>query len=283
MSKLLADIKAPLPAGADVVDQLKEIRGIAIHYAKKGDLLFPLLKVNYGITGPSEVMWTVDDEIRDELGALVGETDRGTEWAEHVGSVLQRAEEMVFKEQNILFPLCAQNFTDQEWYNIYRDAKDYDVCLGIQPETWTEAEQALAATAPTTAAALEGEVVMPGGHMSVEQLAAMLNTIPLEITFVDADDINRFFNEGPKVFKRPGMAIDRDVFSCHPPKIEPMVRGIIASFRSGERDSVPIWMNKGGRDMLVTYMAVRDVAGTYLGTMEIVQDMEFAREHYATE
>ncbi len=121
---------------------------------------------------------------------------------------------------------------------------------------------------------------MPGGHMSVEQLTAMLNTIPMEISFVDADNINRYFNEGPKVFKRAGMAIDREVFSCHPPKIEPMVRAIISDFREGKRDRVPVWMNKGGRDMLVTYMAVRDHQGTYVGTLELVQDMEFAKEHY---
>lgn len=117
--------------------------------------------------------------------------------------------------------------------------------------------------------------------MTVEQLTALLNTIPLEITFVDADNINRFFNEGHKVFKRPGMAIDREVFSCHPPKIEPMVRAIIDDFRTGRRDSVPVWMEKNGRTMLVTYMAVRDKEKNYLGTVEIVQDMEFAKEHFA--
>ena len=109
----------------------------------------------------------------------------------------------------------------------------------------------------------------------------MLNTIPLEISFVDADNINRYFNEGPKVFKRPQMAIDREVFSCHPPKIEPMVRAIISDFRNGKRSQVPVWMEKNGRTMLVTYMAVRDSEGQYVGTMEIVQDMEFARKHFA--
>ena len=115
--------------------------------------------------------------------------------------------------------------------------------------------------------------------MTVPQLTALLNTIPMEITFVDADNINRFFNEGEKVFKRPGMAIDREVFSCHPPKIEPMVRGIINDFRNNRRDCVPVWMEKGGRTMLVQYMAVRDRNGEYLGTVELVQDMEFVQFH----
>ena len=76
------------------------------------------------------------------------------------------------------------------------------------------------------------------------------------------------------------MAIDREVFSCHPPKIEPIVRSILDDFRSNRRDSVPVWMEKNGRTMLVTYIAVRDKNKNYLGTLETVQDMEFAKEHF---
>ena len=121
---------------------------------------------------------------------------------------------------------------------------------------------------------------MPGGHLTLAQLTAMLNTLPLEITFVDADNINRYFNEGPKVFKRPSMAIDREVFTCHPPKIEPMVRSIIEDLRSGRRDQVPMWLEKNGHATLVNYMAVRDGDGNYVGTVEVVQDMEFAKKHF---
>ncbi len=255
---------------------IPEIRELSTHYAKKGDLIYPLLNVKYGISGPSEVMWTVDDEIRDELGSLARETERDEEWKSRLVAVLTRAEEMIYKEQNILFPICADNFTEEEWFGIYQDSKDYAVCFGIEHEVWEEAEKAQT----SSATGLEGEIVMPGGHLTIDQLIALLNTIPLEITFVDADNINRFFNEGPKVFKRPGMAIDRDVFSCHPPKIEPMVRQIIDDFRNCRRDDVTIWMEKGGRTMLVKYMAVRDRAGKYVGTVELVQDMEFAKEHF---
>lgn len=255
--------------------RLPKIRGLSIHYAKKGDLLYPLLKVKYGISGPSEVMWTVDDEIRGELNSLVKEKEHGEEWNARLDAVLTRAEEMIYKEQNILFPICAVNFTEEEWYGIYQDSKDYGVCFGIENEAWEEAENART----TVTAGSEGEIVMPGGHLTIEQLTALLNTIPMEISFVDADNINRFFNEGPKVFKRPSMAIDRDVFSCHPPKIEPMVRQIIDDFRNNRRNDVSVWMEKDGRTMLVQYMAVRDEANKYIGTVELVQDMEFAKKH----
>lgn len=255
---------------------LPQIRELSVHYAKKGDLLYPLLKVKYGISGPSDVMWTVDDEIRDELGALAKGSERGENWNIRLDAVLTRAEEMIYKEQNILFPICAVNFTKEEWFGIYHDSKDYAVCFGVAQETWEDAE----GSKTSVKASIEGRIDMPGGHLTLEQLTALLNTIPMEITFVDTDNINRYFNEGPKVFKRPGMAIGRDVFSCHPPKIEPMVRRIIDDFRNNRRDSVPVWMEKGGRTMLVKYMAVRDKSGKYIGTAEFVQDMEFAKEHF---
>lgn len=273
-----------------------KLREVAIHYAKKGDLLYPHLKVKYGISGPADVMWTTDDEIRDELANLAkrwpfvkknvglhGEelTDTETKWMERFIAALQRVEDMIYKEANIFFPNCALNFTEEEWYGIYRDSKDYPVCFGVENAIWEAAETYLKEKG--VAGGLENEIVMAGGHLTLAQLTAMLNTIPMEITFVDADNINRFFNEGPKDFKRPGMAIDREVFSCHPPKVEQQVRRIIGEFRNGTLDKVPIWMEKNGKTMLVTYMAVRDAQGTYLGTMELVQDMGFAKEHFLSD
>lgn len=257
---------------------LSSIREISIHYAKKGDLLYPLLKVKYGISGPSEVMWTVDDEIRDELNKLSKLENRDEIWKARLEKVLTRAEEMVYKEQNILFPICAVNFSDEDWYGLYRDSKDYAPCFGVENEIWEEAEKASSGKANPSLNS--GEVMMPGGHMSVEQVTALLNTVPLEISFVDDKDINRFFNEGHKVFKRPMAALGREVYTCHPPKIEPMVRQIISDFKNNKRNEISIWMEKNGRTYLVRYTAVRDRNGKYVGTAEFVQDMEFAKEHF---
>lgn len=246
----------------------KGISDLSIHYAKKGDLIYPLLNKKYGMFGPSNVMWTVDDEIRDGLRDLRKSYDK-----DKAVEVLTRAKEMIYKEENILFPLCAANFTEEDWHGIYFDSKDYDTAFGID-ETWDDAK-----TAEEGDIDMDFEIKMPGGVLKLKELIAVLNTIPLEITFVDAGDINRFFNEVPKVFKRPSMALGRDVFSCHPPKIEPMVRAIIGDFKSGARDKVEVYMNKKEGDFLVSYFAVRDKNGTYLGTMELVQNMEGIKKH----
>ena len=354
------------------LEELAKLRSFIVHYAKKGDLLYPLLKVKYDISGPSQVMWTVDDEIRDTLGELnreLSEKSKGVRALKNTGedlddeeeeyirskaeiaesilnsfflknylAVRNRMEEMIYKEENILFPMCALQFQKEEWIQIYFDSKDYEACFSVENSTWKEAEECgntpekwraveaageserekfgkeaskehseefHAAELPQGAgkmledllrrveslegksgnggespSANDGEIIMPGGHLKKNELIAMLNTIPVEITFVDKDNINRFFNEGPKVFKRPQMAIDREVFSCHPPKVEPMVRMIIGNFRDGKEDEVPIWMEKGGKPFLVRYMAVRDKEQNYVGTLEAVTDMTEVKEHF---
>ena len=280
LDALIEATKVKVASKTATVDDVNEVRQVSIHYAKKGDLLYPHLKVAYDISGPSLVMWTVDGDIRDGFGRLARAESIDDAWYEEFDGLLTRAQEMIYKEQNILFPICAENFSTEEWYQIYKDTEQYEEIFGVERIAWTEAESALAAKAAPTSGD-SNTIALIGGSLTLEQLDAMLNTMPMEITFVDHVDINRYFNNGEKVFKRPTTAIGRDVFSCHPPKVEPIVRGIIESFRNGERDNVAVWLEKVGRPFYVNYMAVRDQNNNYLGTLELVQDMQFAKEHFA--
>ena len=279
LDALIEAFKVKVANKTATVDDVNEIRQVSIHYAKKGDLLYPHLKIAYDISGPSMVMWTVDGDIRDGFGRLARAKSIDDAWYEEFDGLLTRAQEMIYKEQNILFPICAENFSAEEWYQIYKDTEQYEEIFGVERVTWAEAESALAAKAAPTSGD-SNTIALIGGSLTLEQLDAMLNTMPMEITFVDHVDINRYFNDGEKVFKRPTTAIGRDVFSCHPPKVEPIVRGIIESFRNGERDNVAVWLEKVGRPFYVNYMAVRDQNNNYLGTLELVQDMQFAKEHF---
>ncbi len=277
--------------------ELRTLSALGIHYAKKGDLIYPVLKVRHGYSGPADVMWGVDDEIRAEIRQLLVAEAHDDAWHERVEKVLDRAEEMVYKETNILLPLSAQNLTNDEWKQMYADMRGYDLCLIDEAGTWREGEAYIAAAEKAAGAAgvsgaagadgaadaaVAGKVRLPSGSLTTAQLDAMLNTIPLEITFVDADDVNRYWNDDDekKLFKRPSAALGRKVWSCHPPKVEPMVRRVIASLKSGEQDSVDVWMEKEGEPVLVRYMAVHDRTGAYLGTMEVVQRMGFAKERF---
>ena len=280
LDELIESIRPKVADKTATIDDVNTVRQVSVHYAKKGDLLYPKLKVDYAIGGPSMVMWTVDGDIRDQLGDLAKSSQSVDDWYRRFDELLTRAQEMIYKEQNILFPICAENFTTQDWYQIYKDTAQYEEIFGVKRIAWPEADAALA-TQTRKSSGDDNTIGLIGGTLTVDQLDAMLNTMPMEVTFVDHEDINRYFNDGEKVFKRPTTAIGRDVFSCHPPKVEPIVRGIIDSFRKGDRDNVAVWLEKQGRPFYVNYMAVRDKNKKYLGTLELVQDMQFAKDHFA--
>lgn len=283
--KVINDLFEKNASREEITGELNKLRHVSIHYAKKGDVIYTILKTRYDVTGPSDVMWTVDDEIRDELRNVSDSKFSDQEWLERAKAVVKRADEMLYKEANILFPICVQFFKDEEWREIARDLRDYDFCLLDEaPAEWEEASR----ENYTHKAAQEGkangddELVFAGGHMTPRQIEAVFNTIPMELTFVDHVDMNRFYNDNgeKKLFKRPLSSLDREVYTCHPPTIEPMVRSIISSFKSGAQDKVEVWMNKGGSDVLVSYRAVRDADGEYVGTLECVQVMDEIRKHF---
>ena len=279
LNDLIEELRPKVADKTATIDDVNAVRQLSVHYAKKGDLLYPKLKVDYAIGGPSMVMWTVDGDIRDQLGDLAKSSQSVDDWYRRFDELLTRAQEMIYKEQNILFPICAENFSKEEWYQIYKDTAQYEDIFGVTRIAWPESDAALAAQ--TTKPSDDNNAIgLIGGTLTVDQLDAMLNTMPMEVTFVDHEDINRYFNDGEKVFKRPTTAIGRDVYSCHPPKVEPIVRGIIDSFRKGDRDNVAVWLEKQGRPFYVNYMAVRDQHNNYIGTLELVQDMQFAKEHF---
>ncbi|NLM06098.1 MAG: DUF438 domain-containing protein [Tissierellia bacterium] len=270
----------------EVLELVGALRGISLHYQRKGDLIYPLLNRTYGYTGPSNVMWGVDDEIRYELRLLAQKA--GEDSRERLEAVLTRAEEMVYKENNILFPLCLKNFTEEEWMRIYYEMPAYETILEGYP-LWGEAE-AKREDLKTIGGKLardyvenigEDEYITLGsGHMKKDQIEWVLNTIPMELTFIDENNINRYYDRGEKVFKRPDMSIGRDVFSCHPKKIADKVKMIVEGFKKGESDSVNLWMEKNGETLYISYMAVRNEEGKYLGTLETVQNMEFAKKYF---
>lgn len=268
-------------ANGELLDALKTDRKIAMHYAKKGDLIYPLLASKYEIVGPSNVMWGVDDEIRDEiryLAAGLPKEERLENWYQRIEDVLTRADEMVYKERNILLPMCAVTFSEADWKQMSFDLQDYDPCFTEEFPIWDEAAE-IRRPKPS----IQGdEVRFPVGHMTAKQINAVLDTIPMEISFIDENDINRYFNQQQekKAFKRPDAALDREVYFCHPARIEPMVRAVITDLKAGVRDSEDVWMMKNGRPTLVRYMAVRDADGSYVGTMEAVQDLSFAEKHF---
>ncbi|WP_373129274.1 DUF438 domain-containing protein [Streptococcus lutetiensis] len=118
------------------------------------------------------------------------------------------------------------------------------------------------------------------GYLSVEQANLILNHLPLEISFVNKDDIFQYFNNNTvpekMVFKRTPSQIGRNVELCHPPKVLDKVKKVFKLLRSGERDKVVMWFKseKMEKFIHITYAAVRDENGDFQGVLEYVQDIQ---------
>jgi DUF438 domain-containing protein len=125
----------------------------------------------------------------------------------------------------------------------------------------------------------EGAITLETGSFSKEELEAMLNTLPVEMTFVDKDDIVRYFSQGKdRIFARNKAILGRKVQQCHPQKSVQMVNQVLESLKKGDRDVAEFWMDLKGRLVLNRYFAVRDKKGAYAGCLEITQDVTNIRK-----
>jgi PAS domain S-box-containing protein len=111
-------------------------------------------------------------------------------------------------------------------------------------------------------------------NLSQEQLAGILETIPIDITFVDENDLVKFWNKHETaIFKRPVSAFGKPVQDCHPKHSVDKVNELLSDFKAGKRDLVEFWIDLKGRKIYIRYFAVRNKAGRYLGTLEATQDV----------
>jgi DUF438 domain-containing protein len=253
------------------------------HYRRKENLVFPYLE-KQGITGPPTVMWGKHDQIRDLLkGArdalLVAKGIGATEAAALIDLVFKPASEavkdMIVKESQILFPLCLDVIEDSEWFEIAQHSPEIGFCLYDPQVEWVpQGAMKLELTG-----SLQGRVVLPSGSFSLDELASMLNTLPADLTFVDREDTVRYFSQGKeRIFDRNRTILGRKVQFCHPPSSVHVVNRILEDFHSGRQDRAEFWITLSGKFIYISYYAVRDGNGEYLGTVEVSMDLTRLRQ-----
>jgi DUF438 domain-containing protein len=117
-------------------------------------------------------------------------------------------------------------------------------------------------------------IQLPSGNFSVEELLAILNTLPVDMTFVDRNDKVKYFSQSrDRIFQRNRAILNRDVRHCHPPASAHIVDKIIEDFKSGKQDRAPFWLNLKDQFVHIEYFALRNEQGEYLGTLEVSQDL----------
>lgn len=254
---------------------LDELSRIHIHYQKKENLLFPYME-KHGITAPPQVMWGVDDEIRNEIKLVQDELTKGIENLEEfkrkVDRLTEKIIEMIFKEENIMIPMLLENLTQEEWKTIYDESPEIGFLIDDIPH-W-EPEEVLEELKEVQNAQ-HGLIHMPTGVFKLDELVKVLDTLPLDITFVDKDDTVKFFSQGKeRIFPRTKAIIGRKVSNCHPPASVHVVEKIIEDFRSGKKDNEDFWIKMGDQYIYIRYFAVRGDTGDYLGVLEVTQNIK---------
>lgn len=297
-----------------LIAALTDLLQIDKHYARKETLFFSYME-KYGITAPPQVMWGVDDEIRDLIKALLAyvqsEKVAFNPMFEKWEQVKEEIEEMIFKEEEIMIPMCLDVFRLADWEKIAADSFEIGFAYIPEPLPWKASQaslekemereplrqMAIQQAKETTEGIAEGlrqaqetqepthhyewestneaeSVVFPTGILSIDQLIGIFSILPVDLTFVDQEDRVRFYSEGPiRIFPRTKSVIGREVVNCHPPKSMHMVEEILRDFKAGTRSEASFWIDMKERKIYIRYFAVNDQAGNYLGCLEVSQDI----------
>ncbi|MGQ9596769.1 MAG: DUF438 domain-containing protein [Thermoproteota archaeon] len=255
------------------------------HYLREENALFPFLE-KHGVTEPPAIMWMEHNQIREmkkqlkrlaESFDMIEPSEFRKQLSEKSRSLSNILVNHFSKENNILFPMAIQVIDEDEWIEIRRGFDEVGYCCFTPPRL-----------AKPIVEGVEGEVReekvgealrFETGTLSKDEAEAILNTIPIDITFVDKDDIVKYFNKGEsRIFMRTKAVIGRKVQLCHPQKSIHVVNRIIEAFKTGNRDVADFWIKKDSRLIYIRYFAVRNKGGKYLGILEVTQDITGIKE-----
>ncbi|MDF1594304.1 MAG: DUF438 domain-containing protein [Desulfobacterales bacterium] len=260
-------------------DMIQRLSEIDIHYIRKENQLFPMLEAHH-FTGPSQVMWSIHDDIRASLKkareAFVKADPEAT--ASSLNEAIKAMRDMIYKEEHILYPTSLDMLSQNEWIKVKEGEADIGFAWVAPDSGWPGEIKEVPETSPAgpldATKDIAGFLGIDTGRMTLDQINLMLTHLPVDLTFVDADDRVAFYSEGPeRIFPRSPAIIGREVRNCHPPKSVHVVNKILDSFKSGARDKAEFWIELKNRFIYIRYFAVRDKKGTYKGTLEVSQDL----------
>ncbi|MFX0087131.1 MAG: DUF438 domain-containing protein [Candidatus Hodarchaeota archaeon] len=245
------------------VKDLEELSKIIIHYTRLENQLFPVLEQK-GFSGPSKVMWAKHDEIRE----LFKSSD-----SKKIESLLNSVEDMITKEEKILFPTALEKLNVTDWMRV-RDGEEeigYAWVENINP--WKPITPAEIHKIDTKGS-LDENLNLDTGILTLNQVNLLLKHLPIDISFVNENDTLLYYsNVKDRIFPRSPGVIGRKVQNCHPPKSIHIVNQILNAFKEGSKDSAEFWIQSNGKFIRICYFAVRNELGEYCGTLEVSQDI----------
>ncbi|KXH78774.1 PAS domain-containing protein [Sporosarcina sp. HYO08] len=249
------------------------------HYNRKEKLFFPLME-RYGHYTPIRTMWLVDDQVRVLYQAVKKQFDSLSEmdftrFRKRYDTFEKKFKAMIFQEEAILLPIVQSIFSEEDWLAIANESAAFGYAIIETPkEKWIAASNKTVSETPAT----QNLVLGGGGYLTTEEARLVLNHLPLEITFVDKNDLFKYFNDiteaSEMMLVRTPISIGRNVANCHPPKSLKKVMTLIRDFKTGKRTAESMWFKKKDQYIHITYKAIFNEEGEFLGVLEYVQDIQ---------
>lgn len=293
LERLLADTLMPMVAALtpetltearfELLEAVNLLLDIDKHYSRKENIFFPYME-KYGITAPPKVMWGVDDEIRGLIKGFKAQLVAGQATVPELQAAAEAMNtkilDMIFKEESILIPMLLETLTEDEWVEIAEDSDEIGYCI-VSPEAKWKPSRMIPFGAPgaqpsgaAAATPSDGLIRLETGILSVDELTRLLNTLPIDMTFIDKDDTVKYFSQSAeRIFPRTKSVIGRSVQNCHPPSSVHVVETILEAFKAGRKDHEHFWIQMGEAMIYIRYFAVRGDGGEYLGTLEVTQNI----------
>lgn len=269
----------PVPPTAGFVADLREYLAdaVGLHHRKEERALFPVLLQRAGAVERGLVDAMVADHARaHELAGridaaakayLEGDAGRLGELVAAVRAFAALDAPHRRQEDEELLPLAARLLSPDDAEELLAELVELEreAGWGARDRYWKLADEIVARV----------ELRHLSAGLAPEVLAAILDTLPVQLTFIDADDRVRYFSHERRaqLVERSREVIGNEVSSCHPQKSYAIVEEILRDLEAGRRDEVELWFDAGPRKILARYRAVRDEAGTYLGCLEVMQDV----------
>ncbi|RLD75617.1 MAG: DUF438 domain-containing protein, partial [Bacteroidetes bacterium] len=268
-------------------ESLLKLQSFEPHYDKKENILFPYIEKKWEDYRCVQIMWSFHDDIRRKLKELElilkKEKSDLKELNREIAVLFFLIVPIIFREESIMFPVLLESISEKEFAQMNEMSEEIGYVYDVQADKKDiEAFKRYAETKSDKTESekfLEGIVDLETGFLVPEQIKIMLNTLPIDITYVDENDVVRYFSS-PKdrFFTRSKAIIGRTVQNCHPPESIHVVTQIVDSFKSGEKDEANFWIQMKGKFVLIRYFALRDEARNYKGTLEVSQDITEIRK-----
>lgn len=262
------------------LDQIIEkLENSESHYLREENVLFPYLE-KHGVTEPPAIMWMEHDKIRELKKSLrslykthenIDFKNFEIQFKELALSLYELVSNHFYKENKILFPTALKVINEIEWKDIRVQFDEIGFC-DFTPEVSKVPMKEVGELASERK--IMDAVEFETGTLSKEEIEAIFNSLPVDVTFVSKEDEVRYFSQTKdRIFVRTKAVIGRKVQNCHPQKSVHVVTQILDDFKNNRRDKAQFWINLNDKLIFIRYFPVRNKDGQYLGCLEVTQDI----------